>query len=184
VCTGTIVARLVSRPSGGETLRRAELRAAMGRARGASIKALAFEMGCTGGVVVECIARVMRKLRLCSQAELVLFFHDKSTTPGAALGPEDGSCEAAPRHLSATRIRYGGGEYLVLTYRAPRWSLPTCLSPSEHQIVRELIAGNSQQGIARNRGTAVRTVANQVASIYHKLKVNSRIELFAALCAP
>jgi DNA-binding NarL/FixJ family response regulator len=70
-----------------------------------------------------------------------------------------------------------------LTYPAPRWSLPPCLSISEERIVLELIAGDSQHAIARRHGTAARTVANQVASIYQKVKVHSRIELFVALRA-
>jgi DNA-binding NarL/FixJ family response regulator len=183
VCAGTIVARPPSRQSSREALRTKALRVAIERASGASMKALAIDTGWTFRAVSECIANVMRTLKLRSEAELVLFFHDAAAAPGAVLGPEDGSRAAAPRHLTATRVRYGGGEHLVLTYPVPGWSLPSCLSSSEQQIVFELIAGKSQHAIARGRGTAVRTVANQVASIYRKLKVHSRVELFAALRA-
>jgi DNA-binding CsgD family transcriptional regulator len=131
--------------------------------------------------VVACIAKVMRKLRLRSPAELVLFFHE---APGALPSRSEETLRAyAPRPLSATRVRYGGGDYLVLTYPAKRWSLPPCLSISEQRIVLELIAGSSQHAVACRRGTALRTVANQVASIHGKLKVHSRIELFVAVAA-
>jgi DNA-binding NarL/FixJ family response regulator len=163
VCADTIVVRLASRQSGRGTLSTAELRVGMARASGASIKAIAYDTGWTYGAVTECVAHVMRKLRLRSQAELVVFFHEAS------------------RRLSATRVRYGGGDYLVLTYPTPRWSLPPCLSSTEQRIVLDLIAGSSQHAIARGRGTSARTVANQVASIYRKLNIHSRIELFVAL---
>jgi hypothetical protein len=45
VCAGTIVARLVSEQSDREALTTAELLVAIGRARGASIKALVFDTG-------------------------------------------------------------------------------------------------------------------------------------------
>jgi DNA-binding NarL/FixJ family response regulator len=47
--------------------------------------------------------------------------------------------------------------------------------------VLELIAGASHRAIAHARGTSVRTVANQVASILRKLNVGSRVDLFVAL---
>jgi DNA-binding NarL/FixJ family response regulator len=182
---GTMVARLVPPQSSGETLTTEEIRVAASRVRGASIKALAIEMGWTYGAVAECIANVMRKLKLRSQAQLVVLFHQASAALSiAAQRPEDVSYLSAPRGLTATRIRYDGGDYLVLRYPAPRWSLPPSLSKTEQRIVLELIAGASQHAIALDRGTAARTVANQVASIYRKLKVHSRIELFVALRAP
>jgi DNA-binding NarL/FixJ family response regulator len=181
---GTIVARFVPSPRGVETLRTEQIRVVVGRARGSSIKALAIDTGWTYGAVAKCIASVMRKLKLRSEAELVVLFRDASTVLlGAAPRPDGVLLPSAPPGQSATRVRYGGGDYLVLTYAIPRWSLPPCLSTTEQRVVLELIAGASQHAIARGRGTAPRTVANQVASIYRKLKVHSRIELFVALRA-
>jgi DNA-binding NarL/FixJ family response regulator len=42
-----------------------------------------------------------------------------------------------------------------------------------------VLEGKSNQEIAKSRRTAVRTVANQVASIFRKLGVGSRSELYA-----
>jgi DNA-binding NarL/FixJ family response regulator len=42
-----------------------------------------------------------------------------------------------------------------------------------------LLEGKRNADIARERGTSVRTVANQVAAIFRKLKVRSRAELVA-----
>jgi DNA-binding NarL/FixJ family response regulator len=103
----------------------------------------------------------MRKLRLCSQAELVALLNEPS--------------------LTATRIQQEGADYLIVTYPAPRWSPPPCLSRTEQSIVLDLVAGASNHRIAQRRGTSPRTVANQVASIYCKLNVHSRLELFVAL---
>lgn len=74
----------------------------------------------------------------------------------------------------------GGVEYLVLSLpaEAPR-GLP--LSDAERDVVAALLAGDSNRDIAARRGTSVRTVANQVASIFRKLGVASRAELASRL---
>jgi DNA-binding CsgD family transcriptional regulator len=54
------------------------------------------------------------------------------------------------------------------------------LTSAESDVVRRILAGHSNARIARDRGTSVRTVANQVASILRKLGVRSRFEVAAA----
>lgn len=157
----TIVAQFASTQGERETVGAEEIRLAVDRALGGSIKVLSSQTGWTYSAVAQRIASVMRKLRFCSQAQLVALLNLPS--------------------LTATRIRSGSADYLIVTYPAPRWSLPSCLSRTEKSVVLDLVAGASQQTIARRRGTSPRTVANQVASIYSKLKVHSRIELFVAL---
>lgn len=51
------------------------------------------------------------------------------------------------------------------------------LSPAERDVALLLLQGRDNASIARLRGTAVRTIANQVASIFAKLGVHSRSEL-------
>ena len=58
------------------------------------------------------------------------------------------------------------------------------LSVAERDITRRLLDGHDNARIARERGTSRRTVANQVASIFRKLRVSSRGELSARLYAP
>ena len=53
------------------------------------------------------------------------------------------------------------------------------LSPAERQVARLAAAGLPNAEIARSRGSAVRTVANQIASAFRKLGVRSRLELWA-----
>ena len=48
-------------------------------------------------------------------------------------------------------------------------------------MVRLLLDGKSNKAIAAARATSERTVANQLASIYRKLGVNSRSELASRL---
>jgi DNA-binding CsgD family transcriptional regulator len=96
-------------------------------------------------------------------------------TPSAAGVP-------MPAAMEATGFKVEGNEYLILSYPVPRWNVPEVLSPAEELIARRLLAGESCAEIARSRGTAARTVANQIASIFAKLKVKSRLEL-AAKCA-
>lgn len=43
------------------------------------------------------------------------------------------------------------------------------------------LSGLSNAEVAKKRGTAVRTVANQLQSLFRKLGVNSRAELSARL---
>jgi DNA-binding CsgD family transcriptional regulator len=57
------------------------------------------------------------------------------------------------------------------------------LTPVEAEVTRLLAAGLSNAEIARVRGTARRTVANQVASVFRKLGVSSRLELNTLLFA-
>ena len=54
------------------------------------------------------------------------------------------------------------------------------LTAAEGEIVRAILEGQSNAAIARARGAAVRTVANQVASVFRKLGVRSRAELVAS----
>jgi DNA-binding CsgD family transcriptional regulator len=57
---------------------------------------------------------------------------------------------------------------------APR--LPD-LTAAERDVLRAVLAGKGNAEIAARRGTAVRTVANQVARIFRKSGVRSRAEL-------
>lgn len=53
------------------------------------------------------------------------------------------------------------------------------LTPGERHVLALVLQGKTNQQVAKARGTSVRTVANQVASIFRKLNVQSRAELVA-----
>lgn len=81
----------------------------------------------------------------------------------------------APSDLQLSRV----GDLIVVS--APQPSLPPVLSESEQAVAQALLAGHSNAQIARERGTAVKTVANQLHAIYRKLGAGSREELVAIL---
>lgn len=58
-----------------------------------------------------------------------------------------------------------------------------CLTAAEREIAALVLEGCDNPTIARIRRTAVRTTANQVASIFAKLGVRSRAELAARVFA-
>jgi DNA-binding CsgD family transcriptional regulator len=57
-------------------------------------------------------------------------------------------------------------------------SLPG-LSAAEASVAALALEGRSNAEIARARGSAERTVANQLAAAYRKLGIGSRLELYA-----
>jgi DNA-binding NarL/FixJ family response regulator len=160
----TILALSARSPAVEHALEETEVRIATRRARGESVKAIAFDPSCSEGVVHRHVASVMRKLKLPCQADLVVLLRDQ-----------------CPWGLCASRIRWSGDDCQIFTYAAPFWPLPRCLTRAEQSIVLELVAGACHRDIAMARGTSERTVANQVASIFRKLNVGSRLDLFVAL---
>jgi DNA-binding NarL/FixJ family response regulator len=58
-------------------------------------------------------------------------------------------------------------------------SKPAALSTAERDVARLVVAGWTNAQIAGARGSATRTVANQVASVFRKLGVDRRAELAA-----
>ena len=77
-----------------------------------------------------------------------------------------------------------GDETLVIiaSPRVHRGAHSEALTAAEIEILSLLLAGNSNTEIAKSRGTSVRTVANQIASIYRRFGVSGRAELTAYLC--
>src|SRR5690242_5747128 len=86
----------------------------------------------------------------------------------------------APTGLQARRLRLDLGEVLVLRYPVapPRELKAEVLTPAELAIVELAIGGASNRRIAELRGTSTRTVANQLSTVFKKLRITSRPELF------
>ena len=68
------------------------------------------------------------------------------------------------------------GEVMVLSFSIDRGAA-NALTVAENEVVAHLLAERSNAEIARLRGCSQRTVANQVASLFAKLGVRSRLEL-------
>jgi DNA-binding CsgD family transcriptional regulator len=88
---------------------------------------------------------------------------------------------APPDSLVASVFQIGPDQFAVLSYALVPVGLPSGLSVAEREVIRGILEGKSNGQIARERGRSVRTVANQVASVFRKLGVTSRSEL-AARC--
>lgn len=63
----------------------------------------------------------------------------------------------------------------------PDNELKSWLSPAEFAVTRLLIEGGSYIEVARMRQTSKRTVANQLASAFHRLGISGRAELLCLL---
>jgi DNA-binding NarL/FixJ family response regulator len=81
----------------------------------------------------------------------------------------------------ARTLRLDGNEYLLLSFRSERAVHSDSLTPAERAVAESVLAGASNAQIARERRRSVRTVANQIASLFKKLRVRSRLELAQAL---
>jgi len=79
-----------------------------------------------------------------------------------------------------TRISLGLEAIVALKAPAASHDLSR-LTGAERAVVRDLASALSQGEIARRRKRSVRTVANQVASLYKKLRVSDRNELITLL---
>lgn len=86
-----------------------------------------------------------------------------------------------PAGAEATRFTVAGEELAVLSFPLIDPDLPRGVTRAESEVVRLLLAGKTNAEIAQARGTSLRTVANQVQSIFKKLGVSSRAELVALL---
>ncbi len=87
----------------------------------------------------------------------------------------------APDALRAWEVRADGDAFAILSIPLGTVDDDAVLTPSELDIVYRILRGESNKSIAESRGTAVRTVANQVASVFQKLGLASRAELVAHL---
>jgi DNA-binding NarL/FixJ family response regulator len=87
----------------------------------------------------------------------------------------------APRDLRASKLETSTREILVLSYQLASPTIPDGLTAAEREVLAGILGGQSNAAIARGRRTAVWTVANQVASIFRKLRVASRAELVSVL---
>jgi DNA-binding CsgD family transcriptional regulator len=86
------------------------------------------------------------------------------------------SLPTVPRDLIA--LESDDGELAVLSFTLPQDNAIN-LSSAESDVARHILAGRSNSEIAALRRCSTRTVANQVASLFRKLGVRSRLELAA-----
>jgi len=81
--------------------------------------------------------------------------------------------------LQAFRFSIGDDEFVLFELPALRPLVQRPLPRVEAEVLRLVLAGCSNAEIARARGRSPRTVANQVARLFEKMGVHSRMELVA-----
>ncbi len=137
-------------------LSNSEEAAVRGSALGHANKYLCHELLLSPSAVSSTIRRARRKLGVRSQLELVQLVQESSFAG-----------------------RHGGVERVTLSFPASADNLLTALTSSERDVCRSILNDLSNREIARLRGRSARTIANQVASIFRKLRAQSRAELIA-----
>jgi DNA-binding NarL/FixJ family response regulator len=81
----------------------------------------------------------------------------------------------------AAQFQWGTGPHLVISFPVSPL-IPMEIFTQGERIVASLVAaGFSNAEIAKRRGTSIRTVANQVASLLRKANVGSRFQIAARL---
>jgi DNA-binding CsgD family transcriptional regulator len=89
-------------------------------------------------------------------------------------------CDAPTRQaIEARRFTLGGEEFAVLTIPNRDPPYLDALTNAEREVCRLMLAGLTNEAIARERRTSTNTTRNQVASIFRKLGIVSRAELAA-----
>ena len=107
----------------------------------------------------------------------------RSAAVAAAIAREAtpiGNDALVPRDLQVTPLD-ASGDYAVLSFSLSPLTLPKSFSRAESEVAVAIAMGCSSAAIARQRGTSVRTVENQIYAIFRKLGIGSRRELAAYL---
>ncbi len=94
-----------------------------------------------------------------------------------------GDRAGAPPGLRTSELAIGDERFVVLSYPVEKGAAGAELTEAETAVALLALRGLSNAEIAHVRGSTARTVANQLASIYRKLGVGSRVELAARLAA-
>jgi DNA-binding CsgD family transcriptional regulator len=93
---------------------------------------------------------------------------------------DDDPADAPPPDARLHEIEVNGERFLVVSYPL-RELVAGKLSATEAEVALLAMNGLSNAQIAETRGTSVRTVANQMASVLRKLGVASRRQLVSVL---
>jgi DNA-binding NarL/FixJ family response regulator len=129
---------------------------------GATNKEIAFTLGISSSAVSNAITQLLRKLRCKRRIDLAHF-----------------ADPARIDRLDANDLDQEVG-ILAVDLR-PSSPLMSRLSATEREIADYVLRGWSNERIAHARSVSVRTIANQLQSLYAKLQVSNRGELVAAL---
>jgi DNA-binding NarL/FixJ family response regulator len=156
----------------GFSLRQRRMLAA--RARGTALKVIAFDHGLSTGCVSRLLTLALERLGLKGASELpaVAALSAGNTSGSPAYDPLP-----APGGLTLDAGETEGADGCVLLSFPLEPRLPDNLTPAERDVVVGILAGLPTRRIAERRGVSPRTVSNQIAQIFGKLRVSSRLSL-------
>jgi len=140
--------------------------------RGEAQKVVAHEIGASLSTVTTACSRGLRAMGIVSRpsrAPLMMMLAAHAVAGRARL------------RANESTIHWGQRELRMLEAEHPGATTRGTLTEAERSVVRRLLDGQSHQEIGSARGTTGRTVANQMAGVYRKLKVSGRGALVAAL---
>jgi DNA-binding CsgD family transcriptional regulator len=84
---------------------------------------------------------------------------------------------------SSNLVLAEGASLRVIGIVRPDAGLSGLLPKAELAVIRRVVEGHCHEDIARERGTSVRTVANQIAAVFRRLCVSGRNDLVHRLFA-
>ncbi len=129
-------------------------------ALGFASKQTAVELHVAWATARATLSSALNKLRLRAHTHLPAFWH------ALVLG-------------GRTCVRLGRLEVVEFSSRFDRDGASRSLTLAEEDVLKGVIAGETNEGIARRRHTSERTVANQLAALFQKFGVSTRNELAA-----
>jgi DNA-binding CsgD family transcriptional regulator len=114
--------------------------------------------------------------------------HRPADDDPAVLAEAEAILAAGPSSLTADTFEIEGEEFVLFSFPLPAPSLPEPaairLTSAERAVALLLVEGASNEEIARRRNRSRHTVINQIGSIFRKLGVGSRAELFRLCASP
>jgi len=137
-----------------------------------SRKQLAVELGLSTSSIAalsrQCLNSIGLSCTPCSAPPLLIM----------AAGAACAQAAPATSATSATGERWTLAPHFELIRAArPELKFASALSRAEFDVAQRLLEGSSYETIALCRKTSARTVANQVAAVFHRLRVSGRPEL-------
>lgn len=141
-----------------------------GVAAGKASKVLAFDSGMTEAAASARLKVCLNRLGLRSRAELQWFCRESGTL-------------APPSTLAVVSMRVRGVEFAILRFSRCAKSIGAPFPQEEGAVVAGVLAGMSNDEIARARGSSANTVKNQVANAMKRVGAGSRFELIANSCS-
>jgi len=142
---------------------------------GADPKVVSIDRGLSASTIATCLKQAYETIGIrCKPSQVPLLLVTLAHAAKGA-GRLDGGRSA--------EFEYFETSYVALCVPSPDAVLDRFLSPAENAVMRMRLEGKSHAEIAARRRTSRRTVANQVATAFHRLGVSCRADLMELLIA-